>query len=136
MAEAMLSSPESPTFIDAEVPVQKQESMTALQRIKHKKQTGGKGLGKHFPAKRHVHRRILRGNIEGITNPAIKRLARRGGVKRMSQLVPAEARGVLKQWLENIMKDVVTYTEHARRKTVTSNDVIHALKRNHISYYG
>ena len=38
---------------------------------------GGKGLGKGG-AKRH--RKILRDNIQGITKPAIRRLARRGGV--------------------------------------------------------
>lgn len=42
---------------------------------------GGKGLGKGG-AKRH--RKILRDNIQGITKPAIRRLARRGGVKRIS----------------------------------------------------
>nr|GFD60310.1 histone H4 [Tanacetum cinerariifolium] len=30
------------------------------------------------------HRKILRDNIQGITKPAIRRLARRGGVKRIS----------------------------------------------------
>ncbi|CAB4427277.1 unnamed protein product [Rhizophagus irregularis] len=60
---------------------------------------GGKGLGKGG-AKRH--RKILRDNIQGITKPAIRRLARRGGVKRIS--------------------------EHAKRKTVTSLDVVYALK--------
>ena len=42
---------------------------------------GGKGLGKGG-AKRH--RKILRDNIQGITKPAIRRRARRGGVKRIS----------------------------------------------------
>ena len=37
---------------------------------------GGKGLGKGG-AKRH--RKVLRDNIQGITKPAIRRLARRGG---------------------------------------------------------
>ena len=32
------------------------------------------------------HRKILRDNIQGITKPAIRRLARRGGVKRISGL--------------------------------------------------
>ena len=45
---------------------------------------GGKGLGKGG-AKRH--RKILRDNIQGITKPAIRRLARRGDVKRISGLV-------------------------------------------------
>merc|ERR1712035_177530 len=77
---------------------------------------GGKGLGKGG-AKRH--RKVLRDNIQGITKPAIRRLARRGGVKRISGLIYEETRGVLKVFLENVIRDSVTYTEHAKRKTVT-----------------
>uniref|UniRef100_A0A0D3F8Z9 Histone H4 n=1 Tax=Oryza barthii TaxID=65489 RepID=A0A0D3F8Z9_9ORYZ len=53
---------------------------------------GGKGLGKGG-AKRH--RKVLRDNIQGITKPAIRRLARRGGVKRISGLIYEETRGAL-----------------------------------------
>ena len=63
------------------------------------------------------------------TKPAIRRLARRGGVKRISGLIYEETRGVLKVFLENVIRDAVTYTEHARRKTVTALDVVYALKR-------
>ncbi|KAG5633185.1 hypothetical protein DXG03_008116 [Asterophora parasitica] len=62
---------------------------------------GGKGLGKGG-AKRH--RKILRDNIQGITKPAIRRLARRGGVKRISGLIYEETRGVLKIFLENVRR--------------------------------
>merc|ERR1711864_25914 len=71
---------------------------------------GGKGLGKGG-AKRH--RRVHGDNIQGITKPAIRRLARRGGVKRISGLIYEETRGVLKVFLENVIRDAVTYTEHA-----------------------
>ncbi|EDP42655.1 hypothetical protein MGL_2855 [Malassezia globosa CBS 7966] len=94
---------------------------------------GGKGLGKGG-AKRH--RKILRDNIQGITKPAIRRLARRGGVKRISGLIYDETRGVLKLFLESVIRDSVTYTEHAKRKTVTSLDVIYALKRQGRTLYG
>ncbi|XP_004413721.1 PREDICTED: histone H4-like, partial [Odobenus rosmarus divergens] len=50
---------------------------------------GGKGLGKG--------------------GPAIRRLARRGGVKRISGLIYEETRGVLKVFLENVIRDAVTY---------------------------
>ena len=92
-----------------------------------------KGLGKGG-AKRH--RKILRNNIQGITKATIRRLARRGGVKRISGLVYEETRGVLKVFLENVIRDAVTYTEHARRKTVTAMDVVYALKRQGRSLYG
>ena len=61
---------------------------------------GGKGLGKGG-AKRH--RKVLRDNIQGITKPAIRRLARRGGVKRISGLIYEETRGVLKVFKHNIL---------------------------------
>jgi histone H3/H4 len=94
---------------------------------------GGKGLGKGG-AKRH--RKVLRDNIQGITKPAIRRLARRGGVKRISGLIYEETRDVLKIFLENVIRDAVTYTEHARRKTVTAMDVVYALKRQGRTLYG
>ncbi|KAL2652341.1 hypothetical protein R1flu_020469 [Riccia fluitans] len=94
---------------------------------------GGKGLGKGG-AKRH--RKVFRDNIQGITKPAIRRLARRGGVKRISGLIYEETRGVLKIFLENVIRDAVTYTEHARRKTVTAMDVVYALKRQGRTLYG
>ena len=91
----------------------------------------GKGKG---AAKRH--QKVLRNNIQGITKPAIRRLARRGGVKRISGLMYEETRGVLKVFLENVIKDSVTYTEHSRRKTVTALDVVYALKRQGKTLYG
>ena len=74
--------------------------------------------------------------ISGITKPAIRRLARRGGVKRISGLIYEETRGVLKVFLENVIRDAVTYTEHAKRKTVTAMDVVYALKRQGRTLYG
>jgi histone H3/H4 len=35
-----------------------------------------------------------------------------------------------------IIRDAVTYTEHARRKTVTAMDVVYALKRQGRTLYG
>ena len=78
----------------------------------------GKGLGKEG-AKRH--RNILRDNIQDITKPAIRKLASRGGVKRISGLIYEETRGVLKSFLENVIRDAVTY--------ITAMDVVYALKR-------
>ena len=76
---------------------------------------GKGGKGKSGGAGKR-HRKIIRDNIQGITKPAIRRLARRGGVKRISGLIYEEARGVLKKFLEQRVRDAVTYTEHSRRK--------------------
>ncbi len=43
---------------------------------------------------------------------------------------------MLKVFHENVIRDAVTYTEHARRKTVTALDVVHALKRQGRTLYG
>jgi histone H3/H4 len=59
---------------------------------------------------RHHNRRILRDNIQGINKGALRRLARRGGVKRISGLVYEEMRGCLKVFLENVLRDAITYT--------------------------
>ena len=73
-------------------------------------------------------------------------------MKRISGLIYEETRGVLKIFLENvrralccsqcpltglqIIRDSVTYTEHAKRKTVTALDVVYALKRSGRTLYG
>ncbi|CAM6054451.1 unnamed protein product [Sphagnum tenellum] len=38
--------------------------------------------------------------------------------------------------LQNVIRDAVAYTEHARRKTVTAMDVVYALKRQGRTLYG
>ena len=101
------------------------------------KAKGGK-LGKiqgKAGAKRHSTKSI-KATIMGVTKPAIRRLARRGGVKRISSLIYDETRVVLRAFLENVIRDSVTYTEHAKRKTVTALDVVYALKRQGRTLYG
>lgn len=44
----------------------------------------------------------LRDNIQGVTKPAIRRLARRGGVKRISASIYDEARLTLRKHLEQV----------------------------------
>ena len=92
----------------------------------------GKGLGHGGPKRR----RVLRSNIDGITKPAIRRLARRGGVKRISGLVYAEMRFVIKVFVEQLVENARTYAEHARRNTIKATDVVYALKRMGITLYG
>lgn len=95
----------------------------------------GKGLGKS--AVKRTRKSVPAGDsIKGITKPSIRRLARRGGVKRISSNIYIETRGVLKVFLESIIRDAVTFCEHARRKTVSALDVVYALKRQGRTLYG
>jgi histone H4 len=87
---------------------------------------GGLGLGKGG-AKRHSN--LIRDTLQGITKPAIRRLARHGRVKRISGLIYEETRLVLKAFLGNVIRDAITYTEHSHRKPVRSIDVIYVIER-------
>ena len=82
------------------------------------------------------HRKILLDGVDGISKAVIRRLARRGGVKRLSRLIYVETRGLLKVFLGNLIHDAVVYTGHARRRTVTAMDVIYALRRQGKTLYG
>merc|ERR1712110_939026 len=96
-----------------------------------------KGMGKHGgPGGKRVGRKTTRTTIDGITKPAIRGLCRRGGVKRISSFIYDDTRAVLRSFLEQVVRDAVTYTEHARRKTVTAMDVVYALKRQGRTLYG
>ena len=101
---------------------------------------GGKQLGIGTKCNFGMYRQRLRylrfrDCIEGITKPSIRRLARRGGVKRISGLIYEETRSVLKVFLEKVIREAVIYTGYARRKTVTSMDIIRALKRQGKTLY-
>ena len=56
-------------------------------------------------------------------------------MKRISGLIYEESRGVLKSFLETVLRDAITYTEHAKRKTVSAFDVVYALKRQGRTLY-
>ena len=70
------------------------------------------------------HRKQLKDCIQGISSASIRRMARRGGVKRISGVVYEEARGALKNFVQNVLRGCITLTEHARRNTVTMMDVV------------
>ncbi|XP_041032106.1 histone H4-like [Carcharodon carcharias] len=91
----------------------------------------GRGKGR---AKQHWN--VLLNNIQGITKPAIQCLACHGSLKHISGLIHKEVCGVLKDFLENVIRDLVTYTEHAKRRKVMAMDVLYALKRQGRTLYG
>jgi len=91
---------------------------------------GGKGGAKTVKGGAKRHRKLLRDNIQGITKPALRRCARRAGVKRISGLIYEESRANIARYLNVILKDAVTFTEHAHRKTVVAMDVVYSLKRH------
>ena len=95
---------------------------------------GGKGLGKGG-AKRH--RKLLEDQMpKALTKPALRRLCRRGGIKRISGLFYEEIRIKGKLFLQQILKDAISYCQHAKRKTLTAEDVKYSFKKNGRPIYG
>ena len=81
------------------------------------------------------HRIVDIDNWKGITDPAIRRLLRKGGVLRTNADIYEETREVIKSFLTKVLQDAITYTDHSRRKTITAVDIKFALDRNNIKYY-
>ncbi|CAG8962168.1 hypothetical protein HYFRA_00005216 [Hymenoscyphus fraxineus] len=98
------------------------------------KDSKGLGKGRGFTSRRH--RKIAKDNIQSITKPDIRRLARRGGVKRISAAIYEETRVALKAYLEKILLDITTIVDYKNRKTVTVADVIFSLRRQGRPIYG
>lgn len=81
------------------------------------------------------HRKVLRDSINGITKADIRRLARRGGVKRLSSLVYDETRNALKNFIEKVIRCAVIYADYRRAKTITAMDIVDGLKQSGIVFY-
>lgn len=70
-----------------------------------------------------------------VTAAAVTRMARQGGVKSLSGLIPEEANGIFNIWLENVTRGATVMTEYAKRKTVMPEDVTYALQRTGQAIY-
>ena len=88
-----------------------------------------KGLGSGRKGLKRLPRTIRDGS-SALNRPALRRLARRAGVKRIDVGIYEEGPLAMREWLKKIVMDSVTFTEHAKRATVTINDVLMALKRH------
>ncbi|KAF7300474.1 Histone H4 [Mycena chlorophos] len=65
----------------------------------------------------------LTGPSLGISKNEIQRIARRGGVKRISRSMYGNARGQLKMFLQGVVRDAALLTKHKWKNTVTAADV-------------
>lgn len=99
-------------------------------RGKNTKQVG-KNKTKH--TSRNSQKVVRTGNI---TNGAIRRLARRGGVKRIALATHGHIRDYIDDFVTKVVRDSLTYTEHRRALTITAMDVVYALKKNGRVLYG
>ena len=74
------------------------------------------------------HRKIIRDSIQGITKPGIARICQRAGIVRIGGTVYEEFRGVMKVYVDSLMKDIVAITLHDKRRTVMESDLEAALQ--------
>lgn len=77
-------------------------------------------------------RRVLRDGIEGISRPALQRIMRRAGIKRISESTYGELRNVMTHYMKSIIRDMVIFVEHNERKTVQIKDLKASLEMNNI----
>lgn len=70
-------------------------------------------------------RRVVRNATQGISKASLRRIARRGGVSRISTLVYSEARGVLRGFLESVIHDAICYTEVHSPQLGTNTSLAH-----------
>ena len=98
-------------------------------------QSGGKG-GKGFGIGGIRFKKSNKEPILGITKPAIRRLARRGGVKRLSDLIYDESRNVLITFLLAWPVYVKASFNTVVKNVVTAMDVVYALKCKGKTLYG
>lgn len=72
------------------------------------------------------HRKIFRDSIQGITKASLTKLTRKAGIYRINGLIYEELRGIIKVYLENLIRDVINITLYKRKKIVSKEDVYEA----------
>jgi histone H3/H4 len=97
------------------------------------KKMPGKGKIGKKTAKRADIKKTERSHL---TRGGIRRLARRGGVKRISDGVYSEVRDFVDYFLNIVVRDAAILCEVAKRKTITALDVVYSLKKSGRTIYG
>ncbi|KAH6607563.1 hypothetical protein Trco_003876 [Trichoderma cornu-damae] len=68
-------------------------------------------------------------NVLGIKKPALRRLARRGGIDKITEEVFQEARDAMTDYVKEVMKDIVESVEARGANIVTMDDVKYGIDR-------
>ncbi|BFZ56233.1 hypothetical protein PYCC9005_003277 [Savitreella phatthalungensis] len=91
---------------------------------------------KLFARRRLISREPRKDALSGITNNDLRRLARRGGVKRVSAAIYPEARRAMRDFVRPLLGNIAAIVEMRKQQTVTYKDVIYALKFAGKTLYG
>ena len=101
----------------------KGKSVTSKSKTPAAKKGGGKRAPGAFTGGR------------GITKGSIRKIARRGGCRRLASNVYDEARTILKGFVDSVMADTSILLEMTGRKTVRAVDILFALKKQGRTLY-
>ena len=108
----------------------------AVGKNKGKQAAKGKGQSGKQAAARRKSENANKPLIMGITKNDIKRLARKGGVKRIRNDVYDFTRDIIHSFLGMLVRDSMIYMQAAKRVTCYPMDVVMAMKRQGVSLYG
>lgn len=81
-------------------------------------------------------RKRIKTNGNNASKGSVKKLARKGGIKRINSMIHESLNLKMRSFLEEIIKSSIAYMELARRKTLMPRDVVYALKKKGITLYG
>ena len=80
------------------------------------------------------HKRTLKKQTE-LSKPAVKRICRRAGTKRLTSKFLDEVRSESKDFLQRLLRNAIIYAKHFNRQTVMSRDVLLSLKQSGQTLY-
>jgi histone H4 len=73
--------------------------------------------------------------LAGLTKPAIRRMARRGGIRRISSLMYGGVREVVRADMAALVADAMRFMAAARRSTISCADVKAAAAHRGLTLY-
>lgn len=89
---------------------------------------GGKGIGKGAVKRATPKRTRKSSSTRTITRPALKRLAVKGGVTRMSKDAYEPLHRLVLDVLDDTIRVASQFMSHAKRNTLTKEDVMQAVR--------
>ena len=81
-------------------------------------------------------KKVQQTNIKRIAKATIRRPARRGGERLISDEVMDTLRIQLHTFVEGIIRDLVKQAEHDKRKSISAVDVVNTLRKRGKALYG
>ncbi|CAD7934898.1 unnamed protein product [Amoebophrya sp. A120] len=89
----------------------------------------GIGIGQRKKPRVFPPQKQWDGVMTELKSVQIKRLARRGGVSRLSRKVAPEVRDLVQKWMEKFVEIMVLFCDNSNKTTIRVRDVTQTMKR-------